>query len=305
METATTTPNDMLHCWIKAQKLRAPAMENASAFYRNLEAALDIRRRDHGAYTIKPNLWRESDAIDFGSNDAISLGTSGMLRTEFENELRQQPFGLFGTCSSRAMDGNYHYLEKVEQEIADFHGADTGLIVGSGFQANLGIFAAIPQPGDVIVYDELVHASTLDGIQNAPVMASMPFAHSDVDSFRDVMLSVHDSYPRIRQGKGCVLVTTECLHGMYGDICPLADLVRVADEIFPGGNAQFIVDEAHSTGVIGPNGAGLVSELGLESKIAVRLHTFGKSLAGTGGLEAYPLFRPHVNILTGSSYHPR
>jgi 8-amino-7-oxononanoate synthase len=70
---------------------------------------------------------------------------------------------------------------------------------------------------------------------------------------------------------------------MDGDVCPLQDLVEAANEIFPNGNAQFVIDEAHSTGVIGPNGAGLVCALGLEKDIAVRLHTFGKALATSGG----------------------
>ena len=70
---------------------------------------------------------------------------------------------------------------------------------------------------------------------------------------------------------------------MDGDFCPLRELVEVAKELFPTGNAQFVVDEAHSTGVIGESGRGLVCALGLEKEIAVRLHTYGKALAATGG----------------------
>jgi 8-amino-7-oxononanoate synthase len=70
---------------------------------------------------------------------------------------------------------------------------------------------------------------------------------------------------------------------MDGDVCPLRELIEVAKETFPAGNAQFVIDEAHSTGVIGENGKGFVCALGLEKEVAVRLHTYGKALAATGG----------------------
>ena len=268
---------------MKAQKLKAPAMRNAPAFYRNLEEALDVRRRDHGLHTIKTNVWKNGDAVDFSSNDTLSLGASGILRTEFMRELERYPNIPPGAGSSRVMDGNYEYLETVEDEIAQFHGAEAGLIMGSGFEANLAIFAAIPRPGDAIVYDELVHASTHDGMLHSQAMTRIPFRHNDVDSFRDAMVSIYDSQPLIRQGKRCVIVAVESFYSMDGDMCPLRELIETAKQIFPCGNAQFLIDEAHSTGVIGPKGAGLVCELGLGGEVAIRLHTFGKALSASGG----------------------
>lgn len=269
---------------MRAQKLKAPAMKHAPAFYRNLEEALDVRRRDHGLFTIKSNVWKDGDAVDFSSNDTLSLGASGILRAEFMQELERHPKIPPGAGSSRVMDGNYEYLEIVEDEIARFHRAEAGLILGSGFEANLAIFASIPRPGDAIVYDELVHASTHDGMLQSQGVTKVPFRHNDVDSFRDMMMSVCESQPLIRQGKRCVIVAVESFYSMNGDICPLAELIEAAQEIFPGGNAQFLIDEAHSTGVIGPKGAGLVCELGLEKKVAIRLHTFGKALSASGGI---------------------
>lgn len=273
----------MLSEWTKAQILKAPAMKSAPAFYRNLEEALDVRRRDHGLYTLKTNVWKDGGAIDFSSNDTLSLGASGALRAEFMQELERYPNIPPGAGSSRVMDGNYDYLEMVENEIAQFHGAEAGLILGSGFEANLAIFAAIPRPGDAIVYDELVHASTHDGMQQSQAMTRVPFRHNHLDSFRDAMISVCDSQPFIRQGKRCVIVAVESFYSMDGDICPLRELIEAAKEIFPDGNVQFLIDEAHSTGVIGPRGAGLVCELGLEREVAIRLHTFGKALSASGG----------------------
>ena len=195
----------MLAEWMNAQVLKAPAMKSAPAFYRNLEEALDVKRRDHGLYTIKTNIWKDGDAVDFSSNDTLSLGTSGALRAQFMRELERHPNIPPGAGSSRVMDGNYDYLDTVENEIAQFHGAEAGLLVGSGFEANLAIFAAVPRPGDAIVYDELVHASTHDGMQQSHAMIRIPFHHNRVDSFRDAMISVCDSQPLIRQGKRCVI----------------------------------------------------------------------------------------------------
>ena len=279
----------MLSEWIKAQKLKAPAMKTAPAFYRNLEEALDVRRRDHGLYTIKTNIWKDGSAVDFSSNDTLSLGASGALRAEFMSELELHPTIPPGAGSSRVMDGNYEYLETAEEEIAQFHGAEAGLIVGSGFEANLAIFAAIPRPGDAIVYDELVHASTHDGMLHSQAATRVPFRHNDIDSFRDAVEFVCDSQPLIRHGKRCVIVAVESFYSMDGDICALRQLIEAAKEILPGGNAQFLIDEAHSTGVIGTNGAGLVCELGLERDVAIRLHTFGKALSGSGGTQTIEL----------------
>ena len=269
--------------WIKSQRLKGPAMKGSSVFYRNLEEALDIRRRDHALFILKKNTWQDGQVVDFSSNDTLSLGGSGLLRIEFEQELRRHPTVSLGAGSSRIMDGNYKYLEVVEEEIAEFHGAETGLLLGSGFEANLAIFAAVPRAGDAIVYDELVHASTHDGMQQSQASCRVSFRHNNVDSFRDALVSVCDFQPLVGQGKRCVIIAVESFYSMDGDICPLEELIEVAKEIFPDGNAQFLVDEAHSTGVIGKKGAGLVCELGLEKEVAIRLHTFGKALASSGG----------------------
>jgi 8-amino-7-oxononanoate synthase len=100
---------------------------------------------------------------------------------------------------------------------------------------------------------------------------------------RDVLEEIHDAYDAVRRGKSCVIVAVESVYSMDGDICPLEEMVEVAREIFPE-NVEFVVDEAHSTGVLGPHGAGLVNELGLEKDIAVRVHTFGKAVSAAGAV---------------------
>ncbi|KAL8969459.1 MAG: hypothetical protein Q9183_001984, partial [Haloplaca sp. 2 TL-2023] len=141
----------MLEEWLKGQRLKAPGMKDAPIFYRNLEEVFDAKRRNHGLLMIPKSMWKSGHSVDFISGDTLSLGASGRLRKEFEEELELHPHLPIGAASSRMMDGNYDYLDTVEKEIAEFHGAETGLIVQSGFEANVDIFVAIPRAGDAIV----------------------------------------------------------------------------------------------------------------------------------------------------------
>ncbi|XDG09182.1 hypothetical protein ABKA04_008797 [Annulohypoxylon sp. FPYF3050] len=273
-----------LASWIKAQKPKAPRMKDAPTFIRNLEEALDVRRADHAMVTRTKSTWKTGEAVDFCSNDLLALGSSGQLRTEFLEELARYPDFPLYAGGSRLMDGNYDYIEQVEQEIADFHGAESAIILNSGYEANGAIYTAIPRPGDAIVYDELVHASTHDGMAHSLALCRKPFRHNDVDSFRETLASVVDSQPMIRDGSRSVLISVESIYSMDGDVCPIEELIEIANEVCPKKNTAFIVDEAHATGIIGPNGAGLVCELGIQDKIAIRLHTFGKALASSGAV---------------------
>lgn len=276
----------MLADWIKNQKLRGLTAKGATTLDRNLEEALDVRRRDHALHTLKKNIWREGTAADFSSSDALSLGASGLLRKEFNKELERYPDLPPGPSSSRIMDGNYQYLEMVEEEIARFHDSETALFVNSGYDANVAVLSAIPRPGDAILYDELVHASAHDGIQQSQTTCRVSFRHNDVEAFRDSLDSIIHSQPLIRQGKRSVIVAVEAVYSMDADVCPLQELIDAAKEMMPLGNAQFYVDEAHSTGVIGPQGRGLVCMLGVQQEVAIRLHTLSKALASTGGILA-------------------
>ncbi|PVH93500.1 putative aminotransferase [Periconia macrospinosa] len=275
----------MLSTWLASQRqLCAPSMKKSPVFYRNIEEALDVRRADQSFLTIVKNNWKVSGAIDFCSNDLLGLGNSGALRAEFNAELQRYPDMPLGSGASRMFDGNYGYLEMVEQEIADFHGAETGIIINSGFEANTAIYQSILRQGDAVVYDELVHASTHDGIKHSSVMVAKPFRHNDVLDLQNILTDLLEEYPLIRQGKRSVIVAVESIYSMDGDFSPLKEMIQIVKEMFPAGNCQFVVDEAHSTGVIGPYGKGLVCELGVEDDIAIRLHTFGKALGSTGAI---------------------
>lgn len=268
--------------WFPDMPPKAPGMREESVFYRNLEEQLDGRRKERAIFHVRHNE-PAPRSVDFSTLDFLGLSHSGIIRQPFLDELAAQPDFKLGAGGSRLLNGNNPYLDAAEREIAAFHGADTALLFHSGFEANVAIMLAVPRPGDAIVYDELVHASMHEGMQGSVAPCKRAFRHNDVDSFRETLVDVRETQPLIKQGKASVLIAVESMYSMDGDVSPLRELVEVADEVFPGGNAQFFVDEAHTTGVFGRQGRGYVDELGLQHKIAIRMHTYGKALACTGG----------------------
>ncbi|TKA68847.1 hypothetical protein B0A55_07313 [Friedmanniomyces simplex] len=202
-----------------------------------------------------------------------------------------------GSGGSRLLDGNSTYAETLERQIATFHHAPAGLLCNSGFDANVGLFSCLPQPGDIIIHDSAIHASVHDGMRLSRAAQCLPFAHNDIASFRNVLQACVASDPAVRHGQRNVFVAVETVYSMDGDIAPLRAIVALLHDktLLPAGNAYLIVDEAHSTGLYGEQGRGLVCELGLESEVTVRLHTFGKALAANGAvLLCSPVIREYL-----------
>lgn len=275
----------ILKQWCEDQRLSGTCTKNEPAFYRNLERALDSRRQAHNFVALKPR-WDETVA-DFTSADFLSLTRTGRIREVFLNELEQHPGFELGASGSRAQYGNYSYINHVEQEIAEFHGAETAYIAPSTYVANMAVLASVPLPGDAIVYDELIHASSHEGFRLSLAEHTKAFRHNDPDGLREVLSQLKKDHPGFESGTRSVLICVESIYSMDGDLCELQELVQTAEEEFPLGNAQFIMDEAHSAGVIGENGRGLVSMLGLEKSIAIRLHATSKALGSVGGKYLY------------------
>jgi len=235
-------------------------------------------------------------AVDFSSNDFLSLSTSPLLRSAFLEELnRYSSTFAIGSGGSRLLDGNSAYADQLEMEIAAFHNAPTGLLWNSGFDANSGMFACIPQPGDVIIHDELIHASVHDGMKLSRAAKCIPFAHNSVSHLRQLVGTLVAKDEEMRHGRKNVFIAVESVYSMDGDLAPLTEIKDLKDELLPKGNCHIIVDEAHATGVLGPNGRGLVSQLGLEKDIFARLHTFSKGLACSGAIVlCSPLVRSYL-----------
>lgn len=273
----------------------APAGSASSHLEDALEAALENRRRQG---TLRKLTTHAVGAIDFSSNDFLSLASSAPLRKLFQAELLQDPAvaSTLGSGGSRLLDGNSKYAEQLERDIAAFHGAPAGLLCTSGFDANAGIFASLPQPNDYILYDEYIHASVHDGMRLSRVHhRRQPFAHNSVSALRTALRSLYASHPLVRSGRHSVFVAVEGVYSMDGDIAPLVEIVAALRDLLPMGNGHLIVDEAHSTGLFGDDGRGLVSALGLEDQVSVRLHTFGKAMACNGAvILCRPIWREYL-----------
>ena len=230
-----------------------------------------------------PNTPSTLGLIDFNSNDYLSLSSSHILRNRYLTKLADAP-DILGSGGSRLLvNGQAH--STLEARLSKFFGSEAALLFNSGFDANVGFFSCVPQPGDVIVYDEFIHASVHDGIRASRTRRAVSFTHNSVHSLRQILTQVLAQEDRsgLRTGTNSVFVAVESLYSMDGTFSPLSAIVHVLETLFPLGNAHLVVDEAHSTGVYGPQGRGRVAQLGLESKVMVRLHTFGKALAASGG----------------------
>ncbi|KPI39694.1 putative 8-amino-7-oxononanoate synthase [Cyphellophora attinorum] len=245
----------------------------ATALEKRLQTILDKRQQSSKLRTLKRT---PSASIDFSSNDFLSLSTNAAFRQDFLDRLNSYDLGV-GSTGSRLLDGNSGLAEQLEQDITAFHGAESALLTNSGFDANVSIFTCLPQPGDVVIYDELIHASVHDGMRAGRAKQCIAFRHNDVQHLAEVVEAVLPI-----SSTNNIFVAVESVYSMEGDLAPLTEICDLLDAAVPKGRAHLIVDEAHSTGCYGDNGAGRVSELGLQNRVGIRLHTFGKALACNG-----------------------
>jgi 8-amino-7-oxononanoate synthase len=264
-------------------------LKPGSALQKKLEAALAsrdnrwIRRRLPDPATASA---LTSPLTDFTSNDYLSLSSSKHLRSRFLTKLSKAPDVLGSGGSRLLVNGQAH--AHFEERLRQFFGTEAALLFNSGFDANVGFFSCIPQPGDAIVYDEYIHASVHDGMRGSRIERSslISFQHNSVQSLRLALMRTRNM---LGEGQS-VFVAVESLYSMDGTFSPLREIVEAMEEAFPIGNAYLIVDEAHSTGIYGPKGRGRVAMLDLENKVLARLHTFGKALAASGGASISALF---------------
>jgi 8-amino-7-oxononanoate synthase len=213
----------------------------------------------------------QAQGIDFTSNDYLAFSGHPRLKATVRIALEEGvPVGAGG---SRLLRGNHPEHEALEEEAARFFQAKSALFFGSGYLANFALLSTLPQKIDLIVYDELIHASAHDGMRagRAHVVAAK---HNEVSSFEQ---AIRDW--RTGGGKGRVWIAVESLYSMDGDQAPLEELTALANRH----DAFLLIDEAHATGVYGPQGRGLAADLeGQENVIC--LHTCGKALGVSGGI---------------------
>jgi len=212
---------------------------------------------------------------DFSSNDYLGLAHSPFLKQVAQTAIAN---GIaHGSGGSRLLGGNHPEHEALEAFAAAHYGAEASLFFGSGFAANCALFATLPQTGDLVLHDELVHASVHDGMKLGRA-CFQPFRHNDCHSLEQAIGKWRSS-----GGKGRIWIAVESLYSMDGDRAPLTDLARIADSH----DAMLVVDEAHAVGVFGADGTGLAGALGKQDNILI-LRTCGKALGGEGGLLTMP-----------------
>lgn len=202
------------------------------------------------------------EGIDFYSNDYLGLAKSSLLSDAIDKELESKSGTKNGATGSRLLSGNSYYTEEVEKKIASFHRAESALIYPSGYTANLGLISCLATKDTTLIMDELIHASLIDGARLGK-SERVRFKHNSIEHLEE----------KLSQVFGQKIVVVESVYSMDGDICPLAEVVKLCEKY----NAFLIVDEAHSIGIHGKEGGGMVSELRLEHKVFARIITYGKA----------------------------
>ncbi len=230
-----------------------------------LERELQVRTDTGGAFMAEGRR-----ILNFSSNDYLGLARAPQVVEAAAAALRR--WGA-GATASRLVVGTLPCHAELENRLAQFKGYAAALVFGSGYLANAGTVAALVDRHDRVLADKLAHASLLDGacLSRAAIHR---FQHNDVDHLAHLLNQ--------KSGSGRDLIITESVFSMDGDLAPLREIARVAQEH----GAMLLVDEAHATGIWGPGGSGLVGEWRLQSGVGVAMGTLSKALGAYGGFIA-------------------
>lgn len=259
-----------------------------NVLHRKLQAALDSRRRRGSLRSLK------ADAIDstmheFSSNDYLDLSASPELRLLFRRYIEASP--SLASTGSRLLSGNSQLANGIEEMARRYWASRDALLCASGYEANVAIFSTIPQPGDVVLYDELIHASVHVGLRHSRAAKKLAFRHDDMHHLSQLLSSERRAGAAaaaaaapLANSPASVFVAVETVYSMDGDTASLREIIGTIRRELP--RARLILDEAHATGIYGPSGRGLLSALQLADapEVLIRLHTFGKGAGGTGAM---------------------
>jgi glycine C-acetyltransferase len=217
--------------------------------------------------------------ISLSSNDYLGLTHHPRLREAALAAVRD--FGV-GSGAVRTIAGTMSMHEALEDELAEFKGTQAVLTFQSGFTANTGVIPTITGEQDLIVSDALNHASIIDGMRLSKAPRKV-YPHRDVATLREILREASEEG---REGTGLpyrlVLVVTDGVFSMDGDIAPLPGIVEAAEEF----GAAVFVDDAHASGVLGRNGRGSVDHFGLHGRVAIQVGTLSKAVGVLGGYVA-------------------
>ncbi|MCX7570585.1 8-amino-7-oxononanoate synthase [Tumebacillus sp. DT12] len=202
------------------------------------------------------------------SNNYLGLANDPRVQEASIRAIREYGTGSGG---SRLTTGNTDLHEKLEEELAIFKRTEAALLFNSGYAANVAALTALVGEGDLILSDALNHASLIDGARLSKAQRQV-YGHADLTELDALLRGAQGRYRRI-------LIVTDGVFSMDGDIAPLPAICDLAEQY----GADVMVDDAHSTGVLGPNGAGTVDHFGLYGRVAVQMGTLSKAFAAEGG----------------------
>jgi 8-amino-7-oxononanoate synthase len=255
-------------------------------FPENLSAKLEARKKNNALRQLPLS----NERVDFASNDYIGFSKSEIIFNQTHEYLVNLKIYQNGATGSRLLSGNHKLYQETEDFITQFHQSEASLIFNSGYDANVGFFGCVPQRNDIILYDELCHASIRDGIVMSNSKA-YKFNHNDFEDLEKLIL---------RNPNTVIYIVTESVFSMDGDCPNLEELVSLSDKY----HCYLVVDEAHALGVFGSKGEGFVQMLGLQDHVFARIMTFGKGLGchGAAILGSAPLKEYLINFARSFIY---
>jgi len=219
------------------------------------------------------------EVISFSSNDYLGLTHHPRLREAAERAVRD--YGV-GSGAVRTIAGTMSLHEQLERDLAEFKGVEATLVFGSGFTANTGVMPVVMGASDLFVSDAFNHASIIDGMRLAKARREV-FPHKDVPALREVLARARQhGNPDSGEPYRLILVVTDGVFSMDGDIAPLPGIVEAAEEF----GAAVLVDDAHASGVLGDHGRGTIDHFGLHGRVAIQVGTLSKAVGVVGGYVA-------------------
>lgn len=243
------------------------------------EPSLAKQVKDQGIYPYFHALQsRQDKEVVMEGKRRIMLGSNNYLGLTTQPEVIEagvKALEKYGTgCSgSRFLNGTLQMHLELEEELAQFLNKEAVMTFSTGFQSNLGIISAIAKHGDYILNDKENHASIYDACRLS-YAKSLSYKHNDMSELERILKQV--------EGKGGILIVTDGVFSMSGDIANLPEIVRLARKY----GARVMVDDAHGLGVLGEGGRGTANHFGLDDEVDIYMGTFSKSLASLGGYMA-------------------
>jgi len=219
------------------------------------------------------------EVISFSSNDYLGLTHHPRLREAAAQAARD--YGV-GSGAVRTIAGTMSLHEQLERDLAEFKGVEATLLFGSGFTANTGVMPVVTGTSDLFVSDASNHASIIDGMRLSKARREV-YPHKDTAALREVLTRARaHGHPDTGEAYRLILVVTDGVFSMDGDIAPLPDIVEAAEAF----DAAVLVDDAHGSGVLGDHGRGTIDHFGLHGRVALQVGTLSKAIGVVGGYVA-------------------